>query len=63
MGMVAILVMWPSPPAPEQNFIPPTYGGSTWNLASIGSVLLEKMMFENGGRQRPDNDGWSLPIQ
>ena len=56
MGMAAILVMWPAPS--EQTFVPPSQGGSTWNLASIGLVVLEKM-FENvdntqtNGRQRP----------
>ena len=48
MGMAAILVMWPRPR--EQIFVPPTHGGSTWNLASIGPAVLEKKIFENGGR-------------
>ena len=48
MGVAAILVMWPR--CPEQTFVPPTHGGSTWNLASIGSAVLEKKSFENGGR-------------
>ena len=30
MGMVAILVMWPGPF--EQTFVPPSHGGSIWNL-------------------------------
>ena len=47
MGVAAILVMWPR--CPEQTFVPPTHGGSTWNLASIGQALLEKI-FENGGQ-------------
>ena len=48
MGMAAILVMWPGPR--EQTFVPPSHGGSTWNLASIGPAVLEKM-FENIDRQ------------
>ena len=53
MGVAAILVMWPR--YPEQTFVSPTHGGSTWNLASIGPVVLEKKIFENG--ERTDN-GW-----
>ena len=45
MGMAAILVNWPG--SFEQTFIPPSQGGSLWNLASIGSVVLEEKMFEN----------------
>ena len=45
MGMAAILVKWPGPF--EQTFVPPSKGGSTCNLASIGLVLPEKKMFEN----------------
>ena len=45
MGMVAILVMWPGPF--EQTFVPPSQGGSTWNLASIGQVVSKEKMFEN----------------
>ena len=45
MGMVAILVMWPGPF--EQTFVPPSQGGSIWNLASIGPVVSEEKMFEN----------------
>ena len=59
MGMVAILVMWPR--CREQTFVPPTHGGSTWNLASIGPWVLEKKIFENGGRTtdgRADDGGW-----
>ena len=36
--------------SPEKNFVPPTHGGSTWNLALIGPVVLEKKIFKNGGR-------------
>ena len=45
MGMAATLVKWPGPF--EQTFIPPSQGGSTWNLASIGPVVSEEKMFEN----------------
>ena len=56
MGMAAILVMWPGPF--EQTFVPPSQGGSMWNLASIGLVVSEEKMFENldihtYGWQRP----------
>ena len=54
MGMVAILVMWLRPR--EQTFVPPSYCGSTWNLALTGQVGLEKI-FENGGRWT-DNRPW-----
>ena len=45
MGMAAILVMWPGPF--EETFVPPSQGGSIWNLASIGPVVSEEKMFEN----------------
>ena len=45
MGMAAILVMWPGPF--EQTFIPPSHGGSTWNLASIGQAVSKEKKFEN----------------
>ena len=50
MGMAAILVMWPGPV--EQTFVPPSHGGSIWNLASIGPVVSEEKMFENVDVQR-----------
>ena len=53
MGVAAILVMWPRPR--KQTSVPPTHGGSTWNLASIGPAVLEKKIFENGGWT---TDGW-----
>ena len=43
MGMAAILVMWPGPF--EQTFVPPSHGGSIWNLASIGPVASEEKLF------------------
>ena len=45
MGMVANLVTWQGPF--EQTFVPPSQGGSTWNLASIHPVVSEEKMFEN----------------
>ena len=48
MGVAAILVMWPRPL--EQTFVPPSHWGSIWNLALIGPAVLEKKIFENGGR-------------
>ena len=54
MGVVAILVMWPRPR--EQTFFPPSHWGSIWNLASIGPAVLEKKIFENGGRM--DDGPW-----
>ena len=45
MGMVAIFVMWPGPF--EQASVPPSQGGSTWNLASIGLVVIEEKKFKN----------------
>ena len=48
MGMAAILVMWPRPR--EKIFVPPSHWGSIWNLALIGPAVLEKKIFENGGR-------------
>ena len=45
MSMAATLVMWPEPV--EQTFIPPSHGGSVWNLTLIGPVVSEEKMFEN----------------
>ena len=52
MGVAAILVMWPRPR--KQTFVPPSHWGSIWNLALIGQAVLEKKIFENGGRRRDD---------
>ena len=42
---------WPcDPDAPNKLSFPPTHGGSTWNLASIGPAVLDKKIFKNGGR-------------
>ena len=58
MDVAAILVMWSRPR--EQTFVPLSHGGFIWNLALIDPVVLEKKIFENGGRtteygQRTDN--------
>ena len=53
---MGIMVIWPRPF--EQNFFPPTHGGSIWNLASIGPVVSEEKMFENVD----DADNRGLPI-
>ena len=45
MGMVAIFVMWPG--SFETAFVPPSQGGSTWNLASIGLVVIVEKKFKN----------------
>ena len=58
MGVAAILVMWPRPP--EQTFVPPIHGGSTWNLALTGPVVLEKKMFENGGRRQRTEPAYTI---
>ena len=55
MGVVAILVMRPRPR--EQTFVPPSHWGSIWNLALIGLAVLEKKIFETGGR-RTDDRPW-----
>ena len=54
MGMAAILIMWPRPR--EQSFVPPSHRESIWNLALIGPAVLEKKIFENGGRM--DDGPW-----
>ena len=62
MGIVAIFVMWPRPF--EQGFVPLSQGGSTWNLASIGLVVIEEKKFKNiesetfGPRSINDLDLW-----
>ena len=37
--------MWPRPY--KQTFVPPSHGGSTFNLVSIGCAVSEEMSFEN----------------
>ena len=56
MGMAAILVMWPRPR--ERTFIPPSHWGSIWNLVLIGQAVLEKKIFENGGRRTDVDEPW-----
>ena len=62
MGMAAILVMWPGPF--EHAFVPPFQGGSTWNLASNGLVVIEEKKFkilnlsDLGPRSMNDLDLW-----
>ena len=58
MGMAAILVMWPG--LFEQTFVPPSHGGSIWNLTLIGQAVSEEKMFKETDGQTTD-DG-SLPI-
>ena len=48
--MAAILVMWPGPFI--QTFVPPSQGGSTYNLALIGQAVSEEKMFKHCWRQR-----------
>ena len=52
MGMVAILVMWPG--SHMQTFVPPSHGGATWNLTSIGPVVQEEKVFENVNTRHTD---------
>ena len=49
MSMAAILVMWPR--SFEHTFIPPSHGGSTWNMTLIGQAVPEEMFKECGRRQ------------
>ena len=55
MGMAAIMVMWPRPF--EQTFVPPSRGGSIWNLTLIGQAVSEKNLFKDCGRQPTDDGG------
>ena len=56
MGVAASLVMRPRPR--EQTFVSPAHWGSIWNLALIGQAVLEKKVFENGGRRTVDDGPW-----
>ena len=60
MGVVAILVEGPR--RREQTFVPPSHWGCIWNLVSIGPVVLEEKLFENGERTmdygRTDDGPW-----
>ena len=53
--MAAILAMWRG--SFEQTFVPPSQGGSMWNLTLIGPVVSEEKMFQECG----DNDGQQTP--
>ena len=53
MGMAAILVIWLLPF--EQTFVPPSHGGSIWNLTLIGQTFSEEKMFKECERRRMDN--------
>ena len=54
MGVEAILVMWPGPF--EQSFVPPSHGGSIWNLTLIGQAVSEEKKFNEFGRRRKTTD-------
>ena len=56
MGMVAILVMWPE--VFEQTYVPPSQGDSTWNLASIGQVVIEEKEFKILNLRDLDQGQW-----
>ena len=49
MGMAAISVMWPGSFA--QTFVPPSHGGSKWNLNLIGQAVSEEQIFNECGRR------------
>ena len=55
MGMAALGHVTQTP---QTNFRSPTHGGSTWNLALTGQVVLKKI-FENGGWM---DDGQTMAI-
>ena len=60
MGMVAILVMF------GLTFVPPSHGGSIWNLTLIDQAVSEEEMFQECGRwtdnRRQTTDGeWRRP--
>ena len=56
MGMVAMMVMWPEPF--EQTFVPPSYGGSIWNLTLTGPVVSEEKTFKE---LKSVDDSWQRP--
>ena len=60
MDMAVILIMWPGPF--EQTFVPPSHGGSIWNLTLIGQAVSEEKMFKGCGRRRTtyDDDGRTI---
>ena len=44
----------------EQTFVPPTQGGSTYNLALIGSAVSEKMFEHCERRTDAGPDGYPI---
>ena len=50
MGVAAILVMWPGPF--KHTFVPPSHGGSLWNLTLIGQAVYEEIFLKS-----VDDDG------
>ena len=52
MGMAASLVMWPR--LFEQTFVPPSHGGSIWNLTLIGPAVSKEKMFKECGWRTTD---------
>ena len=62
MSMAGIFVMWPGPF--EKVLVPASQGGSVWNLASVGLVVIEEKKFKNieserfGSRSISDLDLW-----
>ena len=56
MDIAAILVMWPR--QFEDAFVPLFQGGSTWNLASIGIVVIEEKTFKNIESERFGQSHW-----
>ena len=54
MGMAAILVVWHKSYA--LTIIPPSHGGSTWNMASTGLAVFTENKFESDLEPRSMND-------
>ena len=51
MAAILVMVMWHKPFV--LTFIPPSHGGSTWYLASIGLAVSKEKKFENVESQWP----------
>ena len=56
MGVVAILVMWPTPN--EQTFVLPSHWGATWNLADWPSGFGEDLWKWQTDNRRTDDGPW-----
>ena len=54
MGMAANLVMWPG--AFEQTFVPPSHGGSMWNLTDWPSGFLRRRLLKRVDETTYDDD-------